>query len=151
MHKLLVFFLLYNLLTAEVKLLEPRDKREEVLELAESLVDAPYRYGGKTPGGFDCSGFTNYVFRNAADIELARSSSRQVRQGGKVKLKKCKPGDLIFFSHRSRSIDHVGIVYKRSNGKLWMIHASSSKGVIIEEVLSSPYWSKRLVKLRSLF
>lgn len=122
--------------------------RTKILHLANEMKGTAYRYGGNMKSGFDCSGFTQYVYRKALDIELARSSRQQARQGKKVKLKKAQPGDLIFFKS-AKQINHVGIIFKKSKGRLLMIHASTSQGVIIEDIASSEYWSQRIDQVRS--
>ena len=151
MQKLVVIYLLYSLLTADVSLFDTKDKkRKELIEYAESLLNSPYRYGGRSPKGFDCSGFTFYIFKEVLKKEIPRSSSQQAKMGKPVKLKQCQPGDLIFFANNGNRIDHVGIIQKRSKGKIWMIHASSSQGLISEEILSSSYWRPRIMGIRSV-
>lgn len=84
-------------------------------------------YGGTTPAGFDCSGFTQYVFAKHG-ISLPRVSRDQFKVGTAVSFSNLKPGDLIFFSiAKNRTVDHVGIYV--GNGQF--INASSSKGVTI--------------------
>ena len=122
--------------------------RLQVVRTAESLIGSPYRYGGKNKNGFDCSGFTAYVYNKAADRSIGRSSKEQAKTGKKLKTSQYKPGDLVFFK-KGRKVDHVGIVYKSKRGELWMIHASSSRGVVAEEIYGSPYWSKKMLYVRS--
>ena len=127
----------------------PKSKRKAICALAASLEKSAYRYGGRDKRGFDCSGFTSYVFMEAANIKLARSSSDQARQGKKTQLKKAKPGDLIFFKQGKR-INHVGIVYKVGKNECVIIHATNSKGVIFDDVLKSRYWKSRIHSVRSV-
>ncbi len=124
--------------------------RKEVVKLAESLIETQYRFGGKKPSGFDCSGFTRYVYSKACKINLAASSNLQSRQGKKVSLKKCKVGDLIFFANKKK-ISHVGVINRKNKKGIWMIHSSSSKGVISEEITHSNYWNSRIVVIKSHF
>lgn len=127
----------------------PRKERKKILKKAESLLNSNYRYGGNAPSGFDCSGFTQYVFRESVNLKLARSSSGQSRQGRAVKLSDAAPGDLVFF-RTGTSVNHVGIIHKKSSKGLWMIHASSSRGVISEDISASEYWSDRLYRIKCL-
>ncbi len=75
--------------------------------------------------------------------ELSRRSEDQYNEGKKVKEKNVQKGDLVFFSNGS-GISHVGIVVSEKGQPIVMIHASSSKGVIITNIESSEYWMKRL-------
>jgi cell wall-associated NlpC family hydrolase len=96
----------------------------KILESAQSYLGVPYRYGGSTPEGFDCSGFVKYVFGENG-ITLSRTSREQVREGKHVPLSAVRPGDLIFFGKQHRKhcrINHVGLYI--GNGRF--IHASSA-------------------------
>jgi murein DD-endopeptidase len=75
--------------------------------LAHELIGTPYRWGGATPAGFDCSGLVYYTFREAG-IEVPRTSQQQFRAARPVPLEAAEPGDLMFFAERGR-IFHVGI------------------------------------------
>lgn len=91
-------------------------------------------FGGTTPSGFDCSGFTKYVFAKNG-VTLPRVSRDQYKKGTSVSLSNLKPGDLIFFSFAKNGVvDHVGIHV--GNGQF--INASSSKGVTIYTL--GTYW-----------
>ncbi len=120
-----------------------RERRKKVLRFAKEFTGAKYKYGGASPAGFDCSGYTHYVFKKMG-INLNRSSTQQSKQGKKKKIKDLKPADLVFFGNK-RSIQHVGIVLEASKEELYVIHCSSSGGIMIQEVYGSPYWSKRLL------
>ncbi len=97
----------------------------------------PYKYGGTTKRGFDCSGFVNTVYLNAFRIELPRMTKDIAKVGYKVKESKLKVGDLVFF-RPSRKYRHVGIYI--GNGEF--IHSSTSKGVI-KSRLDNVYWSRK--------
>lgn len=116
---------------------------------AENYLGTPYRYGGTTRSGFDCSGFVQQVFRDDG-IQIPRTSKEQSTSGEKVNLKQVTPGDLLFFSHGGSKIDHVGIVTRNDDKGLEMIHCSSSSGVIITEVTRSKYWRPKLKKARRI-
>ena len=114
-----------------------------VVDTALTLRGAPYRNGGTGPGGFDCSGFTQYVFARHG-IALPRAVEDQYQLGKKVKPRDLESGDLVFFKTVSRGPSHVGIVV----GDDQFIHAPSSKGVVRVERLSAEYWSKRFIAAR---
>ena len=128
---------------------DSRKGEDKVIAAAEELINTRYRFGGNAPSGFDCSGFTQYVYRKAIRITLPRRSADQFRKGKRVKLKNCQPGDLIFFSYSSK-VNHVGIIHKKTNRGIWMIHSSSSRGVISEEITCSNYWNKRISGVKRL-
>ncbi len=115
-----------------------------IVKDAESCMSSPYKYGGTSKSGFDCSGLVFTVFKQNG-FSISRSSQAQFDQSKKVKLKKLKPGDLVFFGKSKKKISHVGIVLSNKKDGLFIIHSSSSKGVIKTDILSDPYWSKRII------
>lgn len=116
--------------------------RGKIIDYSKTLLGSKYRSGGKTPKGFDCSGFTHYVYKQF-DIKLGASSRDQATQGKKKSLKSLEPGDLLLFSSKGR-IFHVAIFEKEENGKFWMIHSASSLGVVRQDISQNNYWKKRL-------
>jgi cell wall-associated NlpC family hydrolase len=123
------------------------DQTLKVLESAYSYLGTPYRYGGTTPHGFDCSGFVRQVFSENG-ISLGRSSRDQALDGKKVSLSDLKPGDLIFFNMNRRNrllIDHVGLYV--GNGQF--IHAASRhSGEIKIEDLDTERYLHKIVQTR---
>ena len=117
-------------------------KRNAIVQTAESLVGISYSYGGQSPEGFDCSGFTSYVLA-IHGIKVGRDTKRQLNAGKRIHINKAGPGDLIFFGNGGR-INHVGMVHSRSGKSLYVIHSTSSGGVRIDEINSSAYWKKRI-------
>jgi cell wall-associated NlpC family hydrolase len=119
----------------------------KILESAFSYLGTPYRYGGTTPGGFDCSGFVRYVFSENG-ISLGRSSRDQALEGKRISLYDLKPGDLLFFNMRRRKqqhIDHVGLYI----GKGQFIHASSTQSHEIKiENLDTDRYLPRIIEAR---
>ena len=112
---------------------------------ALALRGAPYKNGGADPKGFDCSGFTWYVFAQHG-MQLPRDVREQFRIGKAVKPERLAAGDLIFFSTVAPGPSHVGI----SIGGDEFVHAPSSAGVVRVEHLSSGYWLPRLVGARRI-
>lgn len=114
----------------------------DVLKDAEKYIGTPYKFGGNTSSGFDCSGFTVKVFEEN-DFSLPRRSSDQADAGKNIDIKEVKPGDLLFFATGGGSrVSHVGIVHDiGSDGEVKFIHASTSKGVMISS-LNEKYWNK---------
>ncbi|NNL92277.1 MAG: C40 family peptidase [Saprospiraceae bacterium] len=143
------FFLLMPVTTSTNPTLEDANARMAVIKQAKQLLKTKYKYGGKNPKGFDCSGFTQYVYKSAIGINLGGSSKAQFKQGVTVSKKNAKPGDLIFFK-RSGKINHVGIITKSDNNSIFVIHSTSSKGVIIEDVRKSSYWQSKISKIKRI-
>lgn len=110
---------------------------------ALSLRGAPYRNGGTTPGGFDCSGFVQYVFGQHG-VTMPRETREQFRVGRSVSREQLQPGDLVFFTTVAPGASHVGIVI----GGDQFVHAPSERGVVRVESLSSSYWDRRYVGAR---
>ena len=125
----------------------------DLLDYAKRFRGVPYRHGASSPKGFDCSGFTSYVYKDFG-YKLSRSARGQVANGTAVDRSKLKPGDLVFFGGRSNSkgIGHVGIVTKvDDNGHdFTFIHASCSKG-ITESHSSESYYRARYRKACRVF
>lgn len=110
---------------------------------ALALRGAPYRNGGTTPEGFDCSGFVQYVFGQHG-VAMPRETRDQFRVGGQVGRDDLAPGDLVFFTTVAPGASHVGIMI----GDDQFVHAPSERGVVRVERLSSRYWSRRFVGAR---
>ena len=129
--------------TAEVK------TRLSIIKEAEKHKGIPYKYAGKDPKGFDCSGFTYYVY-GKHNVKLSGSSGAQAKQGKEIALSKVKKGDLLFFGRDGRTgrIQHVGLVYKSNSDGLYMIHSSSKRGIVIDNVTTSKYWKPKLLFAR---
>lgn len=106
------------------------ERREEIIEYAMQFVGNRYVYGGTNPNtGADCSGFTSYVMKHAAGVELAHSSKSQSRQGRVVDSSEIRPGDLIFYGSGS-SINHVALYI----GDGQIVHASNERnGILVSE------------------
>jgi len=104
----------------------------------------PYRYGGISKGGVDCSGFVLQTYRKLFNIKLPRSTKDQVKKGKRVYINQLRAGDLVFFK-TGWNVRHVGIYLEK--GKF--AHASSSKGVIISS-MHTGYWKKNYWQARRI-
>lgn len=121
-------------------------KCADVVEYALRYLGVRYAYGGSSPSGFDCSGFTTYVYSRAG-IRLNRQASSQASQGASVSKSNLRPGDLVFFDTNGghNSISHVGIYI--GSGKF--IHAASgSPHCITVDNLSESYYAYRYMTAR---
>ena len=119
-------------------------KIDEILTEAESYLGTPYRYGGMTRRGIDCSAFLLSVFGAAAGMNLPRVAAAQAQEGDRVEKSDLQKGDLIFFAHKGGSrISHVGIVENvTEEGEIKFIHAATSRGVMISS-LNDSYWGPK--------
>lgn len=122
--------------------------RDKVVKNAMKYINTRYKTAGNSPKGFDCSGFTQYIYKDATGIKLQHGSRLQAENGKKVRLNRAQKGDLIFFKNKGR-INHVGIISKVVNNEIWVIHSTSSKGVILEDVNDSNYWKPRIAFIKS--
>ena len=114
---------------------EAMDLKTQLLTVSPEYVGVRYSWGGSSPYGFDCSGFTNYVFEQVG-LEINRSALQQLQDGVVIAEEDLQPGDLVFYSGTSGRgfASHVALYI--GEGKI--IHASASRGVVIDE-LDDPY------------
>lgn len=113
-------------------------KRQRILATAEGLLGAPYRPGGETPAGMDCSGLVQYAYGQAG-LRVPRTT-RDLFQAGH-RPARLQPADLLFFDINGGGVSHVGIYA----GGDQMIHVSSSKRQVSKVSIDQPYWRRRLI------
>lgn len=111
----------------------------KLISRAFEYVGVPYVFGGTTPWGFDCSGYTQYVFRQIG-VSIPRTADTQYYSYPKVSARNLQPGDLVFFETYEPGPSHVGIYI--GDGK--MLQAGSSTGVTVSNVFDG-YWGARYI------
>ena len=112
---------------------------QEVLTQAMLLEGSRYKYGGNSPDtGFDCSGFVNYVFSQATNVQLPRTTGGLSRIGQSVDQQDLQPGDLVFFNTRKRAYSHVGIYIGDGD----FIHAPRPGTTVRVENMQTGYWQQ---------
>ena len=122
------------------------DKREDIIETAKNYLGTDYKSNGSSPAGFDCSGFTMFVFKKNG-LSIPRNALSQYYAGRKTTLKYAKPGDLVFFMVNGNSISHVGIFLGDND----FIHAPSSGKSVSYASISAPYWKRRYAGAATYF
>jgi len=116
--------------------------RNQIVHTAKKYIGKSYQYGGKKPStGFDCSGFTSHVF-NDIGINVSGPSHQQAKQGRKKSKRELEIGDLVFFGNNNR-VSHVAIVADVNRNSIKVIHSTSSRGVVVDDITASAYWQKR--------
>ena len=125
-----------NVASAEAARAEVADMREQILTVARKQLGDPYRAGGAGPHSFDCGGFTQFVFKRALGMDIARTSWGQYEQVERVKTKDALPGDLVFFFEGGAH--HVGIYL--GNGT--MIDAPRPGKRISVNPISGSWWGR---------
>jgi len=124
---------------------EKSSKVKKVLDLAYEQQGKPYKWGATGPDSFDCSGFTTYVYKNAADVSLPRVSRDQAQAGTKVERNNLKEGDLVFFGSGG-SITHVGMYV----GDQKFIHSPQTGDVVKITRMDTGSYSNRFITARRI-
>jgi probable lipoprotein NlpC len=143
--RLVNFLILTSLITAcsTTKKSKEDDPVDRVIREAQTYTGAPYKWGGTTKAGIDCSGLIFQSFKSI-NFAMPRTADAQALLGKKVDKDEIKPGDLIFFTkeRKSKSVTHVGLVTEVKRGEVYFLNATTRKGVIIS-ALSEEYWKTR--------
>lgn len=128
-----------------------RQNINQVVDTAKSYRGTPYRYGGTTRSGIDCSALIFHSFASVG-VTMPRTSADQSKIGKKVSGNKLEKGDVVFFAtgKRKRQVTHAGIVTGNNRGQILFIHSSTSLGVT-EDNLNNKYWSKAYLFGRRVF
>lgn len=139
-----------NLIYVEKPSKVTRKKVKKIIKYARRFIGKKYKYGGKGPRYFDCSGYTRYIFKHFGYL-LPHSSRMQSTKGKRVALKRARPGDLVFFSGRrtGNKVGHVGIIIACGPSGFQFIHAPY-KGVKIDEYPYNSYYRKHFLMVRRI-
>ncbi len=119
--------------------------KDRLLRVAQRMLAVPYRFGGTTLWGLDCSGFVQKTFA-FLNLDLPRSAREQFREGAKVAKADLSPGDLVFFRTYAKYPSHVGIYL----GDNRFVHASSRERKVTVDSLDTPYYVKRYIGAKRL-
>jgi len=140
--------------TAEAALIERmreqaddmRERAADAVVTALAFIGVRYQRGGSTESGFDCSGFTRYVFAHTLGLALPRRVDEQAHAAGLVQVRRedLKPGDLVFFNTLKRTFSHVGIYV----GDNRFVHAPRPGGEVRTEDMGGTYWKARYTGAR---
>ena len=126
--------------------------RRLMLENAEDVIGVRYKYGGTDSTGFDCSGFTQYVYKSVG-IELPHNADKQSKLGERIDLTNAQPGDLIFFgsSPTAKRAYHAGMIYSNIDGRIELIHCVTG-GVQHQssDDQNVKYWLKRVIAVKKM-
>jgi cell wall-associated NlpC family hydrolase len=124
--------------------LPPTPNTKALIQTAQTQLGVPYRAGGTTPGtGFDCSGFTSWVYQQLG-VRLPRQSYDQFHVGQEVKGDRLRQGDLLFFEIDKRGASHVGIYVDHGR----FIHCPSTGGFVREDQLGEKHWHEHFLGAR---
>ena len=138
-------------LWSQIDGLRPEQFADTLISYSRKFIGTRYRGGGNTPAGFDCSGFTSFIYGKFG-IELVHQSAGQVQNSRAIPkgIKAMQRGDLVFFGgRRRRGIGHVGIItdIDTAAGIFYFIHSSNSRGIVISDS-REPYYAARFVYAR---
>ena len=117
-------------------------QRKAIVKEANKWLGTPYKYAGESRNGTDCSGMVMTIYKDVCGIKLPRNSAKQADFCEKIKKKNLRPGDLLFFAtgKDKKKVSHVGIYI----GDDKMIHASTSRGVVINKI-TEQYYEKTFI------
>ena len=147
-HHGLLLMLLCVMLAGCASAPRPREATlgDRIAATALAQMGRPYRYGGNTPEGFDCSGLVRYAYL-AAGVDVPRTTIEQFRAARSIGLNKLAPGDLLFFRMDSREITHVAIY----TGNRRFVHAPQSGKSVETRALDDDWYRQRLVSAGRLY
>jgi cell wall-associated NlpC family hydrolase len=125
---------------------EMRERASDAVVTALAFIGVRYQRGGSTESGFDCSGFTRYVFAQTLGLTLPRRVDDQAHAAGLVQVRRqdLMPGDLVFFNTLKRTFSHVGIYV----GDNRFVHAPKPGGEVRTEDMGGAYWRARYTGAR---
>lgn len=148
MKKLLFILILFALSNTGYSQIPDSSLNPETAELYKFIKEwwrTPYKWGGSTKRGIDCSAFTQKLFNNVYDVSLPRVASAQYKAGKTIQREEAKTGDLVFFTSTGPSGWHVG-VYLVDN---WFLHSGTLHGVFIDS-LEDPKYSSKIIGFKRM-
>lgn len=122
------------------------DKGQQIANLAQTMLGSPYKYGGASPNGFDCSGLVFYT-HGKLGIITPRTSLQQFKTAKEITSKQLRSGDLVFFKLNQNNVSHVGIYI----GQGRFIHAPKSGKHVSVNYLRDEFWQPRFVSAGRLY
>jgi murein DD-endopeptidase len=122
-----------------------RDAAAQAVSYAQEMIGKPYRYGGASPAGFDCSGLVQYSYRRAG-IHLPRATPAQRQAATLISVRNLRPGDLLFFHQEGKKASHVGLYM--GGGRF--VHAPSSGKHVRINSLKEDFWKKHFAEARRI-
>jgi len=126
------------------------EERLDLLQFAVKFNGIKYKYASVDPKqGFDCSGFTHFVYNNTMEKKLPRVSRDQAKTGKRVSMEDAQPGDLLFYAREGR-VFHVSLITNVGFEKIEVIHSTTSRGVIRENILKSSYWYPKISHIQNV-
>jgi len=150
MRYYLILIFVFSLVASPALLAQKRKQKkaqtiQSVISQAESYKGTPYRYGGNSRKGIDCSALMQNCF-SYAGYKIPRTAKEQSKYGKKIGWSGLKPGDVVFFKFRQKGEKwyHSGLITKVQSDHIYFIHASSSRGVVQSDLMSNYY--KKSVK-----
>ncbi len=115
---------------------------QKIANMAKTFVGYPYVYGGSSPKGFDCSGFTSYLYRQYG-IDIGRTVSAQLKNGRKVSRSEVRPGDVLIYDTHGKGASHACLYIGNGN----FVHASTPKSGVKINNMNQNYYKNRLVAI----
>ncbi|HEU5283512.1 MAG TPA: C40 family peptidase [Burkholderiales bacterium] len=123
----------------------PKEEAAQAADAALAQLGRPYRYGGDSPAGFDCSGLVRFSYLQVG-VQVSRETRTLRTQARLIRAADLQRGDLVFFDQEGKKFSHVGIYL--GDGRF--VHAPSSGGRVRTDRLDSDYWKRHFVEARRI-